>query len=287
MNEVKRRGRLESIVRRYMKNRLAVVGLIMFLAMVFIALTADFFFDYEAQALQQNMQARYLPPGPEHLFGTDQYGRDMFARIIYGTRISLIVAVCVPMIGLVFGTVIGAIAGYFGGKIENILMRLMDVFLAIPSILMAVCVVAALGPGLRNLIIASGVSLIPRFSRIVRSSVLPIKGSEFIEAAKVNGTSTFNIITKHVLPNCVGTIVVQFTLEMARAILHCASMSFVGLGIAPPTPEWGSMLSTGKEFMRQYPNLVNIPGLAIMFAIMSFNFMGDGLRDALDPRLKN
>lgn len=285
---VKRRSQMASMVHRYKKNKLAVFGLIIFLFMIFMALTADFFFDYDLQALEVNVKERYLTPGsPGHIFGTDQYGRDLLARIVFGTRISLIVAFGVAGIALLTGTIIGSIAGYFGGRVDNILMRLMDVLMAVPEILLAICIVAALGPGIGNLILANGISGIPRFARLVRSNIMTIKSSEYIEAAKVNGTSTLHIITRHMLPNSIGVLIVQTTLSMASAILHVAALSFVGLGITPPTPEWGSMLSTGKEFLRQYPHMVNVPGLAIMFAVMSFNLMGDGLRDALDPRLKN
>lgn len=286
-NEVKRRGYFASAMKRYMKNKLSVFGLVIFLFLVFMALTADLFFDYEAQAIEQNMQLRFLGMCAEHPFGTDQLGRDMFVRVVFGTRISLTVGFVTALFGMLCGTVIGSIAGYYGGRIDNILMRIMDVFLAIPSILLAICIVAALGPGLRNLILANGISNIPRFSRIIRSSVLTIKDSEYIEAARLNGAKNRHIITRHILPNAIGTLIVQATLTMAHSILAVASLSFVGLGIMPPTPEWGSMLSTGKEYMRLYPHLVMVPGLAIAVAVMSFNLMGDGLRDALDPRLKN
>jgi len=285
--EIKRRSQLSSALHRYMKNRLAVFGLIVFLFLVFMACTADVFFDYTGQAIAQHMKERYQLPSRAHLFGTDQFGRDLFVRIIYGARISLIVAFSVTAISVSLGIIIGAFAGYCGGKVDNVLMRIMDIFLAIPSMLLAICIVAALGGGLRNLIIANGISHVPRFSRLVRSNIMQIKNSEFVEAARVTGASDFDIVLKHILPNTIGVLIVQATLTMAQSILAVASLSFVGLGIAPPTPEWGSMLSTGKEFMRQYPHLVTYPGLAIMFAVLSFNLMGDGLRDALDPRMKN
>jgi peptide/nickel transport system permease protein len=287
MSNVKRRSQFSSVLHRFAKNKLAVVGVIIFFVMAFGALTADIFFDYKLQALDQNAKDKFLPPSREHIFGTDHYGRDLFVRIVYGGRISLIVGFFTAGFGLIFGTIIGASAGYFGGKVDNILMRIMDIFLAIPAMLLAICIVAALGGGLFNLLLANGIANVPRYSRIVRGHVMGLKNSEFIEAARASGANDKRIIFKHIIPNALGQLIVQATLTMAMAILSVASLSFVGLGINPPTPEWGSMLSTGKEFMRTHPNQIVIPGLAIMMAVLSFNLIGDGLRDALDPRLKN
>lgn len=286
-HQFKKKSQFKTIVARYKKNKLAMVGMIMLIILIFFACTANIFFDYKQDVIGQNIAARLQSPSMAHLLGTDQYGRDMLARIVFGSRISLIVGLVTIAIGLSFGSLIGAVAGYYGGRIDNILMRFMDVFLAIPSMLLAVCIVAALGGGLFNLLIASGVSQIARFSRIVRSSIITMKGEQFIEAAKACGTKDGRIILHHILPNAIGPIIVQATLNMAQAILVVSSLSFVGLGITPPTPEWGSMLSTGKEMMRFYPHLVISPGVAIVLAVMSLNLIGDGLRDALDPRLKN
>lgn len=185
------------------------------------------------------------------------------------------------------GSLIGAAAGYYGGKVDNLLMRIMDVFLAIPSTLLAISIVAALGQGMFNLLLATAVSQIPAFARVVRSAILTVKGQDYIEAARACGTRGGRIILRHILPNAMGPIIVQATLNIARTILGISSLSFVGLGISPPTPEWGSMLSEGKTMMRYYPHLILIPGAAIALAVMSLNLIGDGLRDALDPRLKN
>lgn len=284
---VKKRSQLKSIIFRYKKNKLAMYGLIIFVVMIFIAIFADVFADYELDAITQNMKERLQTPSTEHLLGTDTYGRDIFARIIFGARISLFVGIVTISMSLAGGAVIGATAGYYGGRIDNVLMRVMDVFLAIPSILLAISIVAALGPGIFNLLLAMSISQIPRFARIVRSSILTIKEQEFIEAAKACGTKDSRIIVKHILPNAIGPIIVQATLTIASTILTISSLSFVGLGIQSPIPEWGSMLSDGKSQMRYYPHLVIIPGIAIMLAVMSLNLIGDGLRDALDPRLKN
>lgn len=284
---MKKRSQVAAVWHRFRKNRLAMTGLVLLGCMVFVAAFADLFADYEQDAVTQNMRERLQPPSREHIFGTDQYGRDIFARIIFGARISLFVGLVTISVALTGGAIIGATAAYYGGKVDNILMRIMDVFLAIPSILLAISVVAALGPGLFNLLIAMSISQMPRFARIVRSAILSIKGQEFIEAAKACGTKDSRIILVHILPNAIGPIIVQATLTMGTTILTISSLSFVGLGIQPPRPEWGSMLADGKSQMRYFPHLVVTPGVAIMMAVLSMNLIGDGLRDALDPRLKN
>lgn len=288
MNDViKKRSQMASVIKRFNRNKLAVVGLIILLILIFLSLFADLMFDYDTLAIGQNMKERFLKPSREHLFGTDQYGRDIFVRVIFGARISLIVAFSVSGFSMIFGSIIGAIAGFYGGRKDDILMRLMDILLAIPSMLLAIVIVSSLGTSLFNLILANGIAGIPRFSRIVRSNVLSLRDMEFVEAARASGISNTTIIIRHIMPNCLGPLIVQATLSMALAILAVTSLSFVGLGIQPPTPEWGSMLSNGKEFMRQHPHLIYFPGFAIMLAVLSFNLIGDGLRDALDPRLKN
>lgn len=287
MAEPKKRSQVKSIWLRYKKNKLAMFGLVMLVMMILCAVFADLIVDYEADAVSQNMKIRLMSPNKDHIFGTDQYGRDIFARIIFGARISLMVGLATVSLSLTAGAMIGATAGYYGGKADNILMRIMDVLLAIPGLLMALAVVAALGPGLVNLIIANSITRVPQFARVVRSAILSIKGQEFIEAAKACGTRNTRIILRHILPNAIGPIIVQATLNMGTTILGIAALSFIGLGIQPPTPEWGSMLSDARSQMRYYPYLVVIPGIAIMLAVMSFNLIGDGLRDSLDPKLKN
>jgi len=287
MLKPKKRSQVKSIWLRYKKNKLAMFGLVMLVMMVLCAVFADLIVDYEADAVSQNMKIRLMSPNKDHIFGTDQYGRDIFARIIFGARISLMVGLATVSLSLTAGAMIGATAGYYGGKADNILMRIMDVLLAIPGLLMALAVVAALGPGLVNLIIANSITRVPQFARVVRSAILSIKGQEFIEAAKACGTRNTRIILRHILPNAIGPIIVQATLNMGTTILGIAALSFIGLGIQPPTPEWGSMLSDARSQMRYYPYLVVIPGIAIMLAVMSFNLIGDGLRDSLDPKLKN
>lgn len=282
----RKRSQLAEIWRRYRKNKLAMLGLIVFLAMAALAILVSIFGNYES-AIEQTMQMRYLPPSLEHLFGTDQYGRDIFMRMLFGARISLFVGLIAVAISLSAGALIGAVAGYYGGRVDDILMRIMDIFLAIPSTLLAISIVAALGTNLLNLLLAMAISYMPSFARIVRSSILTVKSQEYIEAARACGTSTFRIILRHIIPNAMGPIIVQATLTVARIILGISPLSFVGLGIQPPTPEWGTMLSEGQSQMRYHPYLILIPGAAIALAVMALNLIGDGLRDALDPRLKN
>lgn len=283
----KKRSQLGAIWHRFKKNKLAMAGLVVFLLLVAVALCADLIADYDTEVVRQNVKDRFIEPGPGHIFGTDEFGRDQFARIVHGTRISLFVGIVSILLSLIAGSIIGATAGYYGGRVDNILMRIMDVFLAIPSTLLAISIVAALGQGIMNLMIAMSISQTPRFARIVRSSILSIKGQEFIEAAKCCGTSDKRIILRHIIPNAIGPIIVQSTLNVARMILTISGLSFVGLGISPPTPEWGSILAAGRAHMRYYPYLVIIPGFAIAIAVMSLNLIGDGLRDALDPKMKN
>lgn len=283
----KKRSQVKSVWFRFRKNKLAMAGLIIICLMIILACAADLLADYDTDAITQNVRQRLFPPSSEHIFGTDAFGRDVFARIIFGARISLSVGIITIIISMAGGILIGACAGYFGGKVDNILMRIMDIFLAIPQTLMAITIVAALGGGIVNLLIALCISSIPRFSRVVRSAVLPIKGQEYIEAARACGTKNSRIILKHIIPNAIGPIIVQATLNMATTVLTIASLSFIGLGVKAPMPEWGSMLSEAKEHMRYYPYLIIIPGIAIILSVMGLNLIGDGLRDALDPRLKN
>ena len=278
----KKRSQIKSIWFRFRKNRMAMIGLVIFLVMVAIAVCAPLLADYEEDAITQNLTERLIAPCKEHIFGTDAFGRDQFARIVYGARISLLVGVVIVLISGVLGSIIGATAGYYGGIVDNVIMRIMDVFLAIPQTLMAIAIVAALGGGIANLLLALSISSIPGFSRVVRSAILSVK-----DQARACATSNWRIITRHILPNAIGPIIVQATLNMASTVLTIASLSFIGLGITPPTPEWGSMLSEAKDQMRYFPYLITIPGIAIIISVMGFNLIGDGLRDALDPRLKN
>lgn len=281
----KKNSRLMEVWKRLKKNKLALVGLGILVLLVLVAIFADFIAPYGFD--KQNLQATFQYPSSKHIFGTDEFGRDIFSRVVYGSRISLEVGFIAVSIAVVIGGILGAMAGYYGGKLDNFIMRAMDILLAIPQILLAISIVAALGPGLVNLMIAVGISSIPGYARIVRASVLSIKDQEFVEAAKAAGSSDARIIFKHIIPNAMAPIIVQATLGVAIAILTAAGLSFIGLGIQPPTPEWGSMLSGGRGYIRDYWYMTMFPGLAIVVTIFALNVLGDGLRDALDPRLKN
>ena len=274
-------------MRRLKKNKMAVLGLIILAVIIFFAVFADVFFDYETLVIQQNASLKLQPPSVEHWLGTDEVGRDILARIVHGARISLPVAFATIAIATVVGGLLGAIAGYGSRRVDDVIMRVMDIFLAIPSILLSIALVSAMGTSVTNMMLAISISNIPPFARIVRSAVLTIKNEEYIEAARAIGASDKRIILKHILPNCMAPIIVQATLSIAGSILAIASLSFIGLGISPPTPEWGSMVSTGRQYFRAAWWVCAFPGCAIMLTILSLNLLGDGLRDALDPKLKN
>lgn len=283
----KKRGKfrnLKDMWIRMKRNKLAMVGLVIIITLILIAVFADFIAPFGFA--DQNLQNQFAKPNSTNLFGTDNLGMDIFSRIIYGSRISLKVGFISVGIALALGVTIGAVTGYYGGRIDNYLMRFIDVLQSIPDILLAIAILAALGPKLANLMIAVGVAAIPGYARIVRSSVLSIRDMEFIEAAKANGSSDFRIIFKHVIPNCLAPIIVQATLGVAYAIINAAGLSFIGLGLEPPAPEWGAMLSSGRAFIRDHVHMTIFPGLAIVITIFALNVLGDGLRDALDPKLK-
>ncbi|WP_326910870.1 ABC transporter permease [Sedimentibacter sp. MB31-C6] len=283
----KNRSQIVSVLYRLSKNKLAMFGLLLLIFMVIIAIFADIIVDYDEMAIGQNIELRLQTPSKDHWFGTDHFGRDIFARIIHGSRISLSLGIIAMFIAVATGSIIGAVAGYYGGRIDNIIMRFMDILLAIPPILMSISIVAALGQSIINLLIALSIAYVPVFARVIRSSILSVKGEEFIEAAKACGTSDKRIIFKHIIPNAIGPIIVQATLAMGATILIISSLSFMGLGIKPPAPEWGTMLFEGRDFIRQAPYLILFPGAAITISVISLNLLGDGLRDALDPRLKD
>lgn len=284
MKKQKRQSRFQEIWRRLKKNRLAMVGLVIIAFLLFCALFPSVLasYGYDDQVLSR----ANIAPCQEFPFGTDNLGRDVFSRVIYGAGISLRIAIISVGIAAATGIFLGALAGYYGGMVENVIMRGIDILLAIPSILLAISIVAALGTSLVNLMIAVGIGSTPRFARIVHSSILSVKDQEYIEAARCIGVSNSKIILTHVLPNCAAPIIVQATMGLASAILSASSLSFIGLGVEPPMPEWGTMLSAGRQYIRDYWWMVTFPGLAIMMTIFSFNLLGDGLRDALDPKLK-
>lgn len=283
---VKKRGQFKEIWRRLKKNRMAMIGLGIVALLVLISIFADFLFDYNTVVIKQNTAIRLQTPSAAHWLGTDEFGRDILARLVHGSRVSLSVGVVAVSIALLIGGSLGAIAGFYGGKIDNVIMRIMDIFLAVPSLLLSITIVSALGPSIFNLMLAIAISSVPGYARIVRASVLTVKDQEFVEAAKCIGANNFEIISSHILPNCMAPIIVQVSLKVASAILSTSGLSVLGLGVKAPTPEWGAMLSGGRAYLRNAPHLTIFPGIAIIITILSLNLLGDGLRDALDPKLK-
>lgn len=282
----KKKSQMADIFRRLARNKTAMIGAVVVIALLLMAIFADVLHDYDTEVIKQDIMARLQPPSSEHWFGTDEMGRDIFSRVCYGAKYSLLISFVAATFSLAVGLVLGALAGYYGGWIDMIIMRLMDVLLAIPGTLLAIAIVASLGSSIPNLIIALSVSGIPGFSRIVRSSVLTVKDSEYVEAAKAIGATDSTIIFKHVLPNGMAPLIVQSTLRVASVILTTAGLSFLGLGVPAPHPEWGAMLSNARSYIRDFSYMALFPGLAIMTTILCLNLLGDGLRDALDPRLK-
>lgn len=282
----KKNSQVKEIWRRFKKSKTAMLGLGLLLFVVGIAVFADLIVPYEV-AVTQNIPERFQGPSLQHLFGTDEVGRDLFARIVHGSRYSLAIGVSTTAISIVIGGLLGAIAAYYGGWVDNVIMRLTDVVMTVPPILLSLAVVAALGSSLRNLLIAITVSCVPGIIRMVRSVVLGVVEEDYIEAARSYGASDMRIILKYVIPNALGPIIVTATMNVATMILSASGLSFLGMGVRPPAPEWGALLSDAETYMFKAPHLLYIPGLFIIIAALSFNLAGDGLRDALDPKLKN
>lgn len=269
-------------VRRFRRNRAAMTGLVLVLLLVALATLAPLLAPYAPDA--QNLRARLRPPSGAHWFGTDEFGRDLLSRVLFGARISLLTGLVPVVSGALVGTAIGLMAGYYGGRIDSMLMRVMDVLLAFPSLLLALAVVGALGPGLTNAVIAVAVVGVPQYARIVRSVVIGTREEEFVHAARALGARDGRLLVRHVFPTTLGPLTVQATLGIGFAILSMAGLSFLGLGVQPPTADWGEMLARGRRFLPDAVWLLAFPGIAISLTVLAFNLLGDGLRDALDPR---
>lgn len=282
----KKNSQVKEIWRRFKKSKTAMLGLFLLILVVLMAVCADLIVPYE-EAITQAPVDRLQGPSAEHWFGTDNLGRDVFARVVHGSRYSLLIGISTSVLSLLIGGLLGAIAGFYGGKVDNIIMRLTDVVMTVPPILLSLAVVAALGPNLRNLLIAITISCIPSMVRMVRSVVLTVVDNDYIEAAKSYGGSDMRTILKYVIPNALGPIIVTTTMNVANMILSASGLSFLGMGVQPPAPEWGALLSDARQFMFTAPGMLYFPGLFIVIAALSFNLAGDGLRDALDPKLKN
>ena len=276
------RGPVRDFARAFVRHRLAMTGAAIVVLLVAAALFGRALAPYDAVGM--DFAARFAPPSAAHPFGTDEFGRDVFSRVLYGARISLQVALIAVGISGTVGVMLGLSAGFFGGWIAEVVMRVMDVFFAFPAVLLAITVMAILGRGVGNAMIAIAIVYVPIFARVTRGAVIGVRGREYVTAARALGQGPGAIMRKHVLPNALGPIIVQTSLSLAFAILAEAALSFFGLGTQPPEPSWGRMLSEGRGFLRQAPWMGIFPGLAIMVSVMGFNFLGDGLRDILDPR---
>lgn len=281
----KKRSQWLDVWARLRRNKVFMVCLVIIALLVLSAVFANVIAPHDPSIMDPSN--RFALPSAEHPMGTDNYGRDLFSRVIFGGRISLLVSVLAVLLGLLTGGLMGTTAGYFGGLYETVIMRITDILMAIPGFLMALCVSVALGTGILNTAIAIAASAVPSYARVTRASVLSEKNRQYVEAATSIGTGHMRIILKHILPNILSPILVESTLRIGASIVAISGLSFIGLGVQPPTPEWGSMMSECLTYFRDYPALVMFPGFAIMITIFAFNLFGDGLRDALDPRLKN
>lgn len=275
----------KTVLRRFARRKVSVLGAVILLFFLLVALFGPMFCTQDP--LAQDLVHKYQQPSSEHWFGTDNLGRDTFTRMVYGARVSLSISFAGVMSGCLVGVLLGVCAGFFGSWVDTLVSRLIDILLAFPSLLLAITVVAILGSGTENTAIAIAIFSIPSIARMVRGIVMSNKDAEYIQACRVMGASNARMIFTHIIPNAISQIIVNITLNLGTAILTASSLSFLGLGVQPPAPEWGAMLSTGRDVIRAYPLAVLIPGIAITLVVMSFSLVGDGLRDALDPKLKN
>jgi len=283
--KLKKNSQFREIMHRLSKNKAAMVGLILILVEILLAILAKWIVPYDWNAI--DIPNAHLFPSLKHLMGTDDLGRDIFSRIIYGSRYSLSIGIFATVITTLVGTFIGAIVGYYGGTLDNIVMRILDIIQAMPPILLNICIATALGSGFQNTLIALAIGGIPGAVRLVRGSVMGIRRMEYLESADSINCGKMRTIFVHVLPNAISPSIVSATMNVANLILTAASLSFIGLGVQAPTPEWGAMLSASRNFIRNYPYMVLFPGLAIAITVLALNMLGDGLRDALDPKLKD
>lgn len=270
--------------RRLRRSKTAVAGLVIVGVYLFLALCGPWLAPYDPYF--QDLNLSYLRPCMDHWLGCDEFGRDILSRLLYGARVSLVIQFWAVMISLVIGTFLGSVSGYFGGRIDEVVMRLLDIMMAFPGILLALAIVAILGPSLTNLIVAIGINSVPGFSRVARGAVISVKKNDYVTAARAIGESDLSILFRYVLPNAISPIIVQTTMRMATVLLTAAGLGFLGLGVQPPSPEWGTMLSAARVYLRSAPHVAVIPGVTIMIVVLGFNFFGDGLQDALNPRLK-
>ncbi len=281
----RRQGQFGQVMHRLRKNKVAMIGLVVLVLLILMAVLSPYITPYDyAKTSKAN---RYALPSWEHIFGCDAMGRDILSRIMYGARASLWLGLMSTLVSTVAGILLGSLVGYYGGKVDNIVMRILDIIQAIPGMLLSIAISAALGSGIGNTILALSIGGIPMTVRLLRGSILTVRKQEYIEAAEKINCSKWRVITSHILPNSIAPVIVSVTMGIGNTILQAASLSYIGLGVQPPTPEWGAMLSEGKSMITKYPHLCIFPGLAIMVVVLCLNMLGDGLRDAMDPKLKN
>jgi len=280
---LKREHPARATIKRLLRHRLFMTGLVLFLIIAVTAILAPWITDVDPNRL--SMRNKFKPPGEGWVFGTDSFGRSLWSRVVWGAQLSMLIGASVVALNAVFGILIGAAAGYFR-RIDNLLMRINDALMAFPAILLAIAVTSVLGPSTVNVILALGIVYIPRTARIVRSSVIVLREMEFVQAAVAAGAGHWRILTRHILPNAMAPVIVQLSFLFAFAVLSEATLSFLGVGAVPPTPTWGNIMAEGRDFMREAPWIITIPGIALMITVMGLNFLGDGLRDVLDPRLR-
>jgi len=273
------------VIIRLQKNKAAMIGLCLILALIVIAIFSPLLMPYDYAGM--NIKLMYARPSLQHIFGCDDLGRDIFSRLLYGSRASLSLGIIATLFSAAVGVLLGSVAGYYGNPIDNIIMRFLDIVQAIPGMLLAIAIAAALGHGFVNTILALSIGGVPMTVRLLRGSIMSIRNQEYIEAAEKINCSKLRIMFIHILPNSIAPLIVSITMSIGNTILMAASLSYIGLGIQPPTPEWGAMLSAGKAVIARYPHLCIFPGLCIMIVVLAFNMLGDGLRDALDPKLKS
>ena len=282
----KKQGQVKEIFRRLRKSPGAMVGLVLLILLLLIVVFADQIAPYE-KAIQQDVFNKLQPPSAEHIMGTDTFGRDVLARLVHGGRTSLTIALLASITSCIFGSLLGAIAGYFGGKVDMLIMRALDIFMSVPDLLFTMVVVAALGASIPVLIVAMTLAYFTNYVRLVRSEVLNLCEQEYVEASRAGGAGAMRIILTHIVPNAMGIILVNLTLNVASLVIYQSSLSFIGLSLPQPMPDWGSMLADARQYMLRAPYLMAFPAIAIVLTAFAVNLLGDGLRDAMDPRLKN
>lgn len=282
----KKQGQAKEILRRLRKDKGAMVGLAILIVLVLVIVFADQIAPYE-MSIKQDVFNKLQPPSAEHIMGTDTFGRDVLARLVHGGRTSLTIALLASITSCIFGSLLGAIAGYFGGKVDMLIMRALDIFMSIPDLLFTMVVVAALGASIPVLIVAMTLAYFTNYVRLVRSEVLNLCEQEYVEASRAGGASPMRIILTHIVPNAMGIILVNLTLNVASLVIYQSSLSFIGLSLPQPMPDWGSMLADARQYMLRAPYLMAFPAIAIVLTAFAVNLLGDGLRDAMDPRLKN